>query len=85
LQDDRGEDEGPVRVGVDGARDEFGHYEGKPVAGNRQHDEHGDQLPVGLEQGEKPGARRLSLCTGRLRTHKKYGQFNEERFLREYQ
>ena len=37
------------------ALDEFGHYEGKFVAGNRQHDEHGDQLPAGFEQG-KPGA-----------------------------
>ena len=74
-----------MRVCVDGARDEFGHYEGKPVAGNGQHDEHGDQLPVGFEQGEKPGARRLSLCTGRLRTHKSMASLTKNDFLREYQ
>ena len=70
LQDKCREDEGPLRVGVDGARDEFGHYEGKPVPGNRHYDEYGDQPPVWFEQGEEPCSRRPSLCTGTFWTHK---------------
>ena len=70
LQDNCREDKGPLRVGVDGVRDEFGHYEGKAVPGNRQYDEYGDQLPVWFEQGEEPCSRRRSLCTGTFWTHK---------------
>ncbi len=42
LQDKGRYDESPPRVGVDRARDEFGHYQGKAVPGNRHDDEDGD-------------------------------------------
>ena len=61
LQDYRRENKGPLRISVDGVRDEFGHYEGKPVPGDRQYDEYGHQPPVGFEQSEEPCSRRPSL------------------------
>ena len=54
----RREHKGPLRVGVDGVRDEFGHYQGQPVPNNRHHDKRGHQAPIWLKQGEKPSSRR---------------------------